>query len=281
MEIFAWNPRHNDLPRPFRDRFIGPRTNNFGDLLGPLVVHGICDREGLGMPAAVGPGRLLTVGSVMHVARDGDVVWGTGVNPSVRTARTSSVVKRCRFTTLDVRAVRGPRTHTFLADRGLRVPAVFGDPALLLPDLCPALRRWSATKAHAFTVVPNLYDWGAYEHHPQAVNPRSGLWHVLRTIAQSERVIASSLHGIIVAESLGIPATLLSGHEKPFKYEDYYEGTGRPLPPPAETLDEALLRPADTPDLSGWDKDALYRAFPADLWTGARPCRDIAPIGSR
>lgn len=273
METFAWNPRHNMLPRPFRDRFIGPRTNNFGDLLGPLVVQGICDREGLGWHAPARPGRLITVGSVIHVASDGDVVWGTGVNPSVRPGRY-------RFSDLDVRAVRGPHTHAFLAERGQDVPAVYGDPALLLPDLFPMLARWSSTKTHSLAVVPNLYDWDRLKGHPHAVSPRSGVWHVLRTIAQSERVVASSLHGVIVAESLGIPATLLSGHEKPLKYQDYYEGTGRPLPSAAVTLDEALRRPAEPPDLSSWDSDALYRAFPTDLWSGTTSGRTLAPAGS-
>ncbi|WP_229872573.1 polysaccharide pyruvyl transferase family protein [Promicromonospora soli] len=209
----------------------------------------------------------------MHVASDADVIWGSGVNPAVRAARH-------RFTALDVRAVRGPRTHAFLADRGQDVPAVYGDPALLLPDLFPVLARWSVTKTHALTVVPNLHDWDRLKGHPRAVSPRSGLWHVLRTIAQSERVIASSLHGVVVAEALGIQATLLGGHEKPFKYQDYYEGTGRPMPTLAATIDEALRRPAETPDLSGWNGDALYRAFPTDLWDGAASGRSLAPIGT-
>lgn len=259
MEVFAWNPRHNNLPRPFTDRLVGPRTNNFGDLLGPLVVQAVCDREGLHRSAPAGPGRLITVGSVLHVARNHDVIWGSGINPSVRT-------QRYRFTTLDVRAVRGPRSRAFLGDRGQEVPAVYGDPALLLPALFPMLVEWSATKKRALSVVPNLYDWSRYKSDPRVVNPRSGLWHVLRTIAQSERVIASSLHGVIVAEALGIPVTLLKGHEKPLKYQDYYEGTGRPMPPPATTLDEAIRRPAENPDLTGWKAAALYQAFPTDLW---------------
>lgn len=274
METFAWNPRHNNLPRPFRDRFVGPRTNNFGDLLGPLLVDAFCDREEFEWQTSARPGRLITVGSVMHVARNGDVIWGAGVNPSVRPARH-------RFTTLDIRAVRGPRTRAFLTDRGHEVPAVYGDPALLLPGLIPVLAEWSATKTHNLTVIPNLYDWNRLKGHPRAVNPRSGLWHVLRSIAQSERVIASSLHGIVVAEALGIPATLLSGHERPFKYQDYYEGTGRRMPVPAATLDEALGRRAETPDLSAWDGGALFQAFPSDLWTGSATSCSHDPVESR
>lgn len=275
MEAFAWNPRHNGLPRPFRDRFIGPRTNNFGDLLGPVVVQAISDREGLRWPLLSRPGRLITIGSVLHVATPRDVVWGSGVNGNVRP-------ERHRFTTLDVRAVRGPRTWSFLADRGLRVPEVFGDPALLLPYLFPVLTAWATEKRHAVTVVPNLHDWQTLGSHPRAVDPRSGLWHVLRTIAQSEHVVASSLHGLVVAEALGIPATVLSGHEKPFKYQDYYEGTGRQMPSPAQSLDEALHQVPEPPDLSTWDAEALYRAFPRSLWAEAivRPTDHSTPTRS-
>lgn len=264
VEAFAWNPRRNNLPRPFRDRFVGPRTNNFGDLLGPLIVQAVCDREGLGPSLPTRPGRLLTVGSVLHVASDGDVVWGTGVNGNVRT-------RSHRYRSLDVRAVRGPRTRDFLARRGVAAPEVYGDPALLLPALFPVLLRWSERKQHALTVVPNLHDWDRLGTHPRAVDPRSGVWHVLRTIVQSERVVASSLHGVIVAEAFGIPATLLGGHQHPFKYQDYYEGTGRRMPIPAESVAAALTRPAEAPDLSTWERAALYHAFPRDLWP-ARDC---------
>lgn len=45
---------------------------------------------------------------------------------------------------------------------------------------------------------------------------------------------SSSLHGIILAEAYGVPATRMQYFVSPrdfdFKHADYYEGTGRSLP---------------------------------------------------
>ncbi|MCF4122239.1 polysaccharide pyruvyl transferase family protein [Antribacter sp. KLBMP9083] len=242
---------------------IGRRTNNFGDLLGPLVVKALCERESLAWPPSR-PGRLFSVGSVLHLARDGDVVWGSGVNGKVDPAAH-------RFSHLDVRAARGPRTRAFLRTRGVDVPEVFGDPALLLPQLVPALREWSASKTRQVTAVPNLNEWHLWRSAPAVLSPRANVWHCLRTIAASERVIASSLHGIVVAEALGIPATLIASPiESPFKYHDYFEGTGREMPAPYPSLERAFLARPREPDLSGWDPASMIRAFPRDLWADGR-----------
>ncbi|WKK72506.1 hypothetical protein Q0F99_06060 [Rathayibacter oskolensis] len=144
VPVYSWNPRRNKLPvlRRFQ---VGPRVKNFGDLLGPVVVQGILKERGVG-PALrrPGSGTVMAVGSVMHKAHDGDIVWGTGVNGKVALALHD-------FTRLDVRAVRGPRTREWLREnKGIEAPAIYGDPALLLPTLFPGsgrARRPSATRS--------------------------------------------------------------------------------------------------------------------------------------
>src|SRR5699024_530321 len=131
----------------------GRRCNNFGDLLGPLIV-----RKLIGQHLAVrGPRRLtrtrrvLTVGSILHAARDRDTIWGTGVNGK-------NPVGELRFSSLDVRAVRGPRTADILRGKGIDTPAVYGDPALLLPALFPELWNEANTKTRRTVYLPNLHD---------------------------------------------------------------------------------------------------------------------------
>lgn len=83
-------------------------------------------------------------------------------------------------------------------------------------------------------------------------------------IASAERVVASSLHGIIVAEAFNVPvAVVASPSEPPFKYEDYFEGTGRRLPRMHATWQEAAASETTTLD---WDPQPLLDAFPAGLW---------------
>ena len=263
VEIVRWNPR---IRIGSMKRRIGPRINNFGDLLGPEIVRRIVARDAIhGSPAS--DVRVLAVGSILHLAHTDDIVWGGGVNGKIPDAQY-------RFERIDVRAVRGPRTREYLEQRGCEVPAVYGDPAMLLPQLMPQLVEWSHQKVRRDLIVPNMHDyptWRSGHRSAQMLNPRAPLMKCLKTIAQSERVIGSSLHGLIVAESLGIPATpVSSGVESPFKYLDHFEGTGRRDVPIHSSLAEGLatgIRPVEF----ALDTDALLAAFPSDRWTAARP----------
>lgn len=256
VDLFSWNPsrpwpspRWGPVPRIMRP------VNNFGDLLGPVVVRRVLEQRGLPDAAASTPAKLFSIGSVLHFARDGDVVWGSGVNGKV-------AAEEHQFSRLDVRAVRGPLTRAFLTDRGIHVPEVYGDPALLLGHLWPRLR--AEPKRHRLTVVPNLHDH-ASTRHPQAINPRGNLWRIITRIARSELVVGSSLHGIIVADALGIPARLVvPGAEPAFKYEDYYRGSGRDDYTPAATVEEAVAMGGEP--LCSWDAGPLLASFPDDLW---------------
>jgi pyruvyltransferase len=261
VQVFNWNPRRSRLPHALTKRLpfgVGRRINNFGDLLGPILVTRILAMHQVDPRMAFSDRRLLTVGSVLHFARDHDVIWGTGVNGKKDQFDYT-------FRTLDVRAVRGPRTRDFLVGRGIEVPPVFGDPVLLLPHLMPELKAWSHTKRHPFTVVPNFNDFSAYDRMPALLDPRSPVGACLQRIAHSEFVVGSSLHAIVVAESLGIPARLISSStEDAFKYDDYYLGTGRPGVEAARTVEEAVrMGGASEPT---FDATLLLDAFPLDLW---------------
>ncbi|MCW4384768.1 polysaccharide pyruvyl transferase family protein [Salinibacterium sp. SYSU T00001] len=265
VPVVHWDPlrRTGRWGRP--SRWSRP-VRNFGDLLGPMIVA----RLAAGLPRPPEPDRrLVAVGSILHFAAPGDVVWGTGVNPK---GELDAAVLR----TLDVRAVRGPRTAQLLRESyGLEVPSVYGDPGLLLPNVFPELSEAPSRTRRAVTVIPNLNDLAPRSTLPASwrghvVNPRSNVTTILRRIRDSSLVVGSSLHAVIVAESMGIPArAVATPHEDPFKYEDYYLGTGRdPKGLLASSVEEAL-------DLGGapplnWDSRPLLDAFPRELWTGQR-----------
>jgi pyruvyltransferase len=259
VELFHWNPTR---PR-IRGRvgrylpFTAP-VDNFGDLLGPVVVQEIVERQGLVAAADQPDRRLFSIGSVMHFARTGDTVWGTGVNGKI-------AQDKHLFEDLDVRAVRGPLTRSFLSERGIRVPAVFGDPGLLVGRLWEREQLARGFERRSHSIVPNFHDYPSQRREPNTVNPRDPIWDVIGQIAASDFVVGSSLHGVIVAESLGIPARLVrSGTETAFKYEDYYLGSGRGGHTPGESAAEALSLGGEPP--IDWDPEPLLASFPADLW---------------
>jgi len=244
-------------------------VNNFGDLLGPLVVDLLLGRHGVagtssGRRSRATTTRLLSVGSIMHFARDGDTVWGSGVNGKVPLHAHSAH-------SLDVRAVRGPLTARWLREkRGIEAPPVYGDPALLIPTLLPGLKQ--VEKTASLTVIPNLNERETYASHPAYLDPRGAPLDIVRHIASSEVVVASSLHGFVIAEALGVPAALLkTDHEPAFKYLDYLLGTGRDSVPMFTSVERALdhargLDPDRDDPLANWAPDRLIESFPSDLW---------------
>jgi pyruvyltransferase len=264
--VVRWNPE-----RPDEQTGAVTPVNNFGDLLGPLIVDRLLQR----IPGAVaqdGTPRLLGLGSVLHLAEDGDVVWGTGVNGKMPLTQITAG-------NLDIRAVRGPRTRAILQSLGHSVPETYGDPALLLPELFPETAEWAANKTRAVTVIPNFNDFDPNDDDPRVVSPRAELWSIIRAIAESELVVGSSLHAIIVAEALGVPARVcLSEHENYLKYVDYFAGTGRTRVHLARNAAEAIALggvPRGETDLH-----ALLASFPADLWTGYQPRSPVPSVAS-
>lgn len=260
VPVVHWNPRRPIVKGRIGNRLKKPgRTNNFGDMITPMLVEEIVGSSRSLRPAPPQGRRLVGIGSIMHFARQGDVVWGTGVN-----GKTSEAVYTT--TELDVRAVRGPLTREFLQRRGTPAPEIYGDPALLLPEYFPQLKEWAAHRTHALTIVPNLNDLPGYPKRPEVLNPRRPLMVCLERIARSRFVVGSSLHAIIIAEALGIPARLVtSPKEHAFKYEDYFFGTGRTATGAASSLDQAL-REGSAADPLNFSTDALTAAFPRDLW---------------
>lgn len=244
IDLFHWQPKSG--------------AQNFGDHLSRVVVsRHLAARELLLDETVTVSRRLLAIGSILHFARDHDVVWGSGVNGKIDE-------RKHQFKELDVRAVRGPLTRNYLMQRGISVPEVYGDPALLLPALFPTRFQKAPKREYAF--VPNLHDLSVPTSGHHVISPLLPWNKVVEDILQCEFVVSSSLHGLIVAEAFGIPACYLrlSETEAMFKFEDYYQGTGRNGIPVANTFAEARSS-GGAPRLA-FDPRPLMEAFPMDLW---------------
>ena len=248
-ELFVWRPANGNI--------------NFGDFLSRITVELLLARRGYTLGDETPERRqLLAIGSVLHFARDGAVVWGSGVNGKIP-------VESHKFRQLDVRAVRGPLTREFLTTRGIKVPEVYGDPALLLPILAP--NRFRHEHAQGVAFVPNLNDLPQLDLNGSrdavtVVSPLAGWNQCVKSILSHDLVLASSLHGLIVAEAYGIPARYvrLSETENLFKYRDYYAGTGRSDFSFAKSIAEGIEMGGERPPV--FDPAPLMEAFPFDLW---------------
>lgn len=244
VELFAWQPKNG--------------TRNFGDHLSHVIVSAMAMRQQLTLDDEVpSVRRMIAIGSSLHFAQDGDSIWGTGVNGKIPqdllTARN-----------LKIKAVRGHKTAEVMRSLGHDVPNVFGDPGLLIPRLFPD--RFKRKPERDYIVVPNLHDMSLVSDSEPVVSPLMGWNRCVTEILRAKFVVASSLHGLIVAESFGIPARYvrLSETESRFKYDDYATGTGRTELAPASSIAEALDMGGHPP--IDFDADALMAAFPYELW---------------
>ncbi|MDN5926847.1 MAG: polysaccharide pyruvyl transferase family protein [Hyphomicrobiales bacterium] len=238
-----------------------PAGVNFGDYLSSVIVTKMAaDADCFLDEERSAPARLLAVGSILHFARDGDVVWGSGVNGKI------PIVDHT-FRHLDVRAVRGPLTRDFLLRRGIEAPEIFGDPAILIADLLKIRFPRPAERADPVAFVPNLHDLSAMQGWENMISPLDPWWSVVYRISKARHVISTSLHGLVVADAFGVPCTYLrlSEEENLFKYEDYVLGVGRSALRLTRSREEAVQ--ASPLDPIRFDAAPLKASFPYDLWS--------------
>lgn len=225
---------------------------NLGDSVARFLVSKLLEEQVVQVPLDM-PGKLISVGSVMHHALPGDICWGTG------TIREEFL--DCEGT--EILAVRGPRTARLI--RHSDVPDVYGDPALLLPKLyTPKPRDKSrVTVVPHYVDFPQIKETWADDSSTRLVDVTRLNWRkAVDDIVNSEVVISSSLHGLIIAEAYGVPAVWVRISDKigggDHKFLDFYEASnrlGRPIDqlfPLRKAADFAVLPPEfDTTRLHG------------------------------
>jgi pyruvyltransferase len=257
IELFWYRPHKNK--KSWKDFFSKKKhpSLNFGDELSRLIVERMGNKEVVWAKPGK-KGKFLALGSILHFAEEGDTIWGTGVN-----GKLLGFTGKVAGLHLDVKAVRGPLTRTYLQGRGVDCPETYGDPGILTAELFPEFKTEEQT---GYIVIPHYseLEWFA-KNHPEEqhiVSPVNMPEVVIKEIAAAELVVSSSLHGIIVAESYGVPAVLLkvSDEEPLFKYQDYYEATGRTDFKIAGGIQEALGMGGTVPPI--FDKQPLIEAFP-------------------
>lgn len=226
--------------------------SNFGDELSAFIVSKVLDTAVRQVPKNE-IGKLLGIGSILHQAKDNDVIWGSGINGKY-------LNKKIKAKNLTILSVRGPLTQKYLIECGYDVPAIYGDPAILAPLYYQAKEF---NEKSEFSYVPHFSELGDIDEHlmKHVINPTLPYKQVIDKICNSKLVLSSSLHGLILAETYGIPAVLIRSNpnEPIFKYEDYFRGTGRESATFASTIAEGL-KMAPTKPLKV-DQEALLQTL--------------------
>lgn len=201
---------------------------------------------------------LFAIGSILNHAKNNDVVWGSGING---TKASNSY----NFNNLDVRATRGPITRSFLESKGIRCPNIFGDPGILISRFIQP--HVEIDRDEVF--IPHFSQINEDFSDIQTLSTiGNDFQNFVNEICRSKIVYSSSLHGLIIAESYGIPAILtnMAERENILKYKDYYLGTGRSEFPVAKTVEEARTKiPPEIPNVLEI-QNRLIESFPLDFW---------------
>jgi len=213
---------------------------NYGDLLGKYLVEKISSKK----VVFAWPKKFsfldwfepiyVTVGSILANVNQKCIVWGSGIIDQ------KTKIKNAVFL-----AVRGPQTRKYLLNLSYEVPEVYGDPALLLPRYFnPKIE-----KKYKYGFVPHYNDFELVQYWFKD-NPEVLLIDMMtndiegKTIEflQCEKIVSSSLHGVIIAHAYNIPAVWQKFSDKVFgddiKYQDYYESVDLPLFKPEIRLEK-------------------------------------------
>ncbi|WP_415401075.1 polysaccharide pyruvyl transferase family protein [Tateyamaria sp. SN3-11] len=212
-----------------------PYPGNLGDIINPYVVEGLT-----GIPpkyAQRGTG-IYPIGSIIKFAKAGCQVWGAG-SPHEEDQLDPEA---------DYRSVRGPYTRDLVLRCGGKCDEVYGDAAWFLPTIF----RPNVEKTHKTGLILHYQ----HEEAPLQFDPairqigirRLGYHQIeefLTEMLHCERIVSTSLHGVIIAQAYGLPAMLATVtnsraqvHGDGIKFKDYFASVGIHDPKPAFDLSD-------------------------------------------
>lgn len=171
--------------------------------------------------------NIVCIGSYLHKAVNNSYIYGSGVrtNPPIEGGYS--------FNNLNVSAVRGPLTKSFLESKGIICPNVIGDPGLLIsrfykPKLISDLTNKIGIIPHKSNF--KLYKNKKLKYYFHLINPTDKWENVIDSIYSCKYIISSSLHGLICSDSFNKPNVWLDEYkisEGDFKFRDYFQSQNR------------------------------------------------------
>lgn len=216
IDVFWWS----------RVRENNEKLENFGDILVPYLLEKttsepfrwIIPNRNRTLRIFGKKKHYIIIGSILRRATEHSIIWGAGI------MFHNSNVPKAKFL-----AVRGPLTRKRLLDLGYKVPEKYGDPALLISLFNPPQKH----KNFKVGIIPHFLDYQEVKE-KYSGNKDIKIIDLLTNEPQKiidemndcEKILSSSLHGIIVGHALEIPSLWIKISEKlrdDIKFYDYYE----------------------------------------------------------
>lgn len=158
--------------------------------------------------------NLIAIGSVLSLGNKYSDIWGSGF-----------MNENEKFNGGTIYALRGKLSLEKIQKFGIFHCETFGDPGMLLPRFI----RPSSQKKYQLGIVPHFKETQVfqkeYPNYPIINLNTTKIKETVEEITQCHYILSTSLHGIIVAHSYGIPALWIKKGEidtDGFKFKDYF-----------------------------------------------------------
>lgn len=224
------------------------RDANLGDALSAVLVSVLSGLQIKRVSFDSPSERLAAVGTIGHAFHSGTVhFWGTGFDMARNRKGALVGYELPEDTDMVVHAVRGRETARALRAKGLHVPEIYGDPVWFLPKLLPD----RVEKTHELGVIVHISELetpnaaslvkDTIERYKipaklaskvRTINtyaPASpaGLMAKVEEILSCRRIVSTSLHGLVIAETYGIPCAWFASY--PGLARPIHLGEGQPI----------------------------------------------------
>jgi pyruvyltransferase len=244
------------------------KLNNFGDILSPIILENISGKKVNRIRSSYfNKKHYLGIGSILDRATNHSVVWGSGF-----ISEKSTFISKPN----KILAVRGKLTREILINNGVDCPEIYGDPALLLPRYY----KPKITKNYKLGIMPHYID-KSNDNLKKFKNDNeiliidiqnSNPLNVIDLMLSCERIVTSSLHGIILSDAYKIPNLWVSFSNNiiggNFKYHDYFSSVNRTKINPIIFTDKMdkieLIKKCDIHEIT-IDLDKLISSLLSDL----------------
>lgn len=163
--------------------------------------------------------NLLGIGSILANGNKHSIVWGSGFINEEQIFKGGKIY-----------AVRGRYTDNLLKKEGFNGNYAYGDPALLIPLFVSP----SDIKNTDIAIIPHWsetdYFIKNYGEKYKIIDLRTkNIKQVIKEITSCNKILSTSLHGIIVSHAYSIPALWIRHdilHNSNFKFYDYFSSVG-------------------------------------------------------
>jgi hypothetical protein len=251
------------------DHFIGKKHPIYKDILDvPIdpIYKDIIDipNKSNGVPCIIGIGSLLSWNDFKEASNQ--IICGTGF------IRKNMIAQR----PLKIISVRGEKTRQNYLKYDIDCPPIYGDLGLLLRYVIPP--PIACNKKYTIGFIPHYVDKKTPSIIKAKKNPN---WTIIdidqaftvkkfvKEIHECNFILSSSLHGIIVADSYGIPAyhvELSDGVGGSWKFKDYYSSVKRKYKIiDVSSMNEEKIINQLTPYKVDFDFDGYYQYIKDEL----------------